>query len=228
MAFFKQGYEGQEAALARGASAEQDGKPWRFWLAQGKETTVTFLDDHPPVISEHWVRSAVHKGGDTYTCLSVLNQPCPLCAAGDRAYVAGYYHIHDGVAWKDKEGKDQAGRVKIMCAKAKSFKVIKKYSERFKGLTGMAFDVERSPERTSAAIGDMYIPLQKLTAQEIDALLGVPLASVVPQSMADREAFWEAYLLPQSAATLQAVADRLASAPPEPAMAGAGAVDYDS
>ena len=226
MGFFETGYNKlNDIEVRNKAQAQQDDerraknqKPWRFFMKKGDEKSVLFLDDSPPIVLEHNLKIN-GKWNNFFTCRRVLGdgENCPLCAAGDRAYDVGFYHVLDLDGYVDKRGEKRTNVLRIFPAKQTEklpmVKRLKKFSNQQGGLLGVKFNVERSRSDTSAAVGDDWMVDSKLDLAQVEKILGKPLKDVIPVTPADREKYWEDYLAPKTEVELQALVTTKAGAP---------------
>jgi hypothetical protein len=169
------------------------GKLFRFRLKPDEERTIIFLTDDPPIIDEH----TVHLGGkryENYTCLKNAGEECPLCAMGDKAAVTGFFVVLDRTEFTHK-GKTYKNQVRVLAAKFKSLKQLKKFKQKYKGLALLEFDVSRTDDK-AAAIGDVWSKNDKLDRADVEAMLSYTNkeGKVVTRKIEDVIPEWEEYL----------------------------------
>lgn len=146
---------------------------YRFWLPPEKETKIIFLDDNPVIIDEHQLKI----GGswkNWKTCLSMIDKPCPICEAGNKPSLVGYYTILDLTEWTDSNGNVHKNEIKLFGAKMDTLKKLKRASMKLKergkpGLVGAMFEVYRS-SASAVNTGDDFDYIQTLTMEEIKKL----------------------------------------------------------
>jgi len=141
----------------------------RFWLPSEKETKIVFLDDNPPIIEEHQLKI----GGDWrnwVTCLRMIGESCPVCdVLGDKPYTVGFYTILDLSEFTDRQGQQRKNEKKLLPAKFKALKMLKRYSQKRGGLQYCVFDVTRS-SADGFNIGDIYDFEDKLKPAQVKKL----------------------------------------------------------
>lgn len=184
---------------------------WRFFMKEGETKRLIFLTDDPPIIDEHQLKLD-GKWGNHYTCLKNLGETCPLCEAGDRPSTVGFYAIIDRTEFTKKDNTKGRDVVRVLAAKFSSLKLFKKYSQKYKGLVGIEFEVDRTGDK-SPNIGNMYTKEATHTVADIEKILGGKSADeVIPN--------WEEYLAPKDADALEAIITTKSK--------GAGDVDEES
>ncbi len=138
----------------------------RFWMKEGKETKVIFIDGAP---NYKFYEHQVPIDGDFknwFTCLKDLDpNGCPLCdyaaAHLDKKgkpmygrYAVGMFNVIDRTEWTDSDGNIHKDEVKILPAKITMLKRFRKRAERYGGsLAGREFIVSRTSKK-DANIGD--------------------------------------------------------------------------
>lgn len=182
-------------------SGGSGGQPWRFRMKPGEERNIVFLTGQAdgkdvPVIDEHQLKIDGN-WGHFFTCLRVMGEKCPLCEAGDRPYVAGFFTVLDRTEYKGSNGNTYKDQVRVLAAKFKSLKQLKKFSQKYGGLIGIEFEVSRSSDK-APSIGDTYIKEDRWDMDDLEAVLGKPIHEAVVN--------WEEYLAPKPAAELARVA----------------------
>ena len=162
-AWFSTGFDGldEEESSSSGGSKQR-----RFWMKEGKETRVIFIDGVPNYrFHEH----QLPLDGDFrnwFTCLKDLDpEGCSLCdyaaAHLDKQgkpthgrYLVGMFNVIDRTEWTDGDGNTHKDEVKILPVNITMLKRFKKRAERYGGsLAGREFIVSRSSKKM-ANIGD--------------------------------------------------------------------------
>lgn len=169
-AFLKKGAAGaaawnQAEAEHVARQEEMDKRVRRFYLPNGKDTKITFLDgDLNPdgildvtVVKEHqlnlngsfrnWFLCTNHGGDEA--------EPCPVCEGGDKPYVAGLFTVIDHTEWVDKQGKTHKNEVNLFVAKREALNILQKIATKREGLTGCTFDVSRAGAQ-SPNVGNLF------------------------------------------------------------------------
>jgi hypothetical protein len=187
--WLKTGAASAQAAVQAQAEAEkrkeEQGKAFRFWLAEGEEARITFVDGDlvdtpegkfllPPRYYEH---NLMLNGqwGNHFVCPEKtaphLNQKCPICESGDRPSLVALFTVidHREFTSKDKT-KTYKDTVKLFVANAQAFEILNKLAQKVGGLAGSTWDVSRAGDK-SPRTGNSYFPqgketdLQKLRQQ---------------------------------------------------------------
>lgn len=155
----------REELAAKAAKDFSEKKPYRFWLAPGKSTRVTFLsgnlteegvagDIDVPCAYEHNMQI----NGDWrnwFVCLSA-QEPCPLCQNGDKPYFVGLFLVVDHTAYNDSKGVLQKDTIKIFAAKSETYNLLRAQATKRGGLVGATYDVTRPSDPKSAAVGTQF------------------------------------------------------------------------
>ena len=166
----------QEAVAAEQRKAEQ-GKMWRFYLKEGEEARITFVDGDlspegfllPPRFYEHNL-FLNNSWNNLYVCPHMTNpdsgEACPICEGGDRPALVALFTIIDHRVVKGKENKTYTNTPRIMAAKSQSFEMLNKLAIKRGGLEGCTFDVSRMGDK-SASIGSMFDFVEKTPVAEL-------------------------------------------------------------
>jgi hypothetical protein len=157
----------QEEA-AQQARKEEMGKMYRFWLKEGEEASITFVDGAlspegfllPPRYYEHSINKGGGQGMQHYVCPEKTNpesgQKCPICEGGDKASLVALFTIVDHRVFPSADKtKVYANRRKLLVAKSITFELLNKIALKRGGLAGATFDVSRIGDK-SAAVGSMF------------------------------------------------------------------------
>jgi hypothetical protein len=152
--------------------AEQNRKMWRFWVKEGEEARITFLDgdlnsdgalnffgylEHNLLINGSW--------GNTYVCTRE-SEPCPICAAGDKPSFVGVFSIIDHSEYKSKKGEIYKDTPKLFVAKKDTLKLLHTIAVKRGGLAGCTFDAMRTGDK-SASVGSMFDFVEKQSLQSL-------------------------------------------------------------
>lgn len=156
----------QEEAKAELAKQEA-GKMWRFWMPDGADRQITFLDGNLDdegmldifMFYEHSVR--VNGNWEQFVCTAEADQtqPCPLCEGGDRPSLVGVMTVIDHSEHTVKKGPN-AGKViantrKLFVAKRNTIKQLTKLAVKRGGLAGCTFDVSRTGDK-EPGVGNQF------------------------------------------------------------------------
>lgn len=168
--------EQQEAALRKKAM----GHLYRFHLKQGEEARITFVDGGlnetghliPPRFYEHSVQVAGK--WENFVCPEKTDpnsgDKCPLCAAGDKPYLAAVFTIIDHREIKSTKdaSKSYKDMPRLLVAKPTAFDLIAHKAKKYGGLAGVTFDVARLGEKASG-IGDNFDFIERTDRAELEA-----------------------------------------------------------
>ena len=152
--------------------AAQNRKLWRFWVAEGTEGKITFIDgnltadntldfwlyyEHNLMLNGEW--------GNTFVCTKEV-EPCPICAAGDSPSLVGAFTVIDHSEYKSKKGDIYKDTQKLFVAKQGTLRQLQIIAVKRGGLAGCTFDVMRTGDK-SPSVGNMFDFVEK---QDIDVL----------------------------------------------------------
>lgn len=179
VSFLKKGEEAKKALQQAEAEAqmakEESGKLFTFYLKEDTEKTITFLDGaldddgmlDVPMFDQHTVY--VNGKWQDFVCTED-QEPCPLCAAGEKKSLVGVLTVIDHSEYKIKNGPNQ-GKVikdtkKLYVAKRMTLKQLTKLAEKRGGLTGCTFEVSRTGDK-SPNVGNMFEFVEKNTLEDL-------------------------------------------------------------
>ncbi|MBN7763670.1 hypothetical protein JYP52_21260 [Nitratireductor aquibiodomus] len=181
--WMKKGAAAQEALANEEAQAElrkaEAGKLWRFWMPEGEERQITFLDgklDDSGMLDilmfyEHRIR--VNGNWSEFVCTAEADQsqPCPICESGARSSLCGVMTIIDHTEHTIKNGPNKGKTIKntrkLFVAKRQTIIQLTTLAKKRGGLVGCTFDVYRTGEN-SAGVGSQFDFQHKFaTRQEI-------------------------------------------------------------
>lgn len=170
LSFLKRGKEAAQTFEKEEHKAElaSKNKSQRFWMPNGGETKITFLDGELkdgmfdiPFFYQH----SVHMNG-TYNNHFVCTQdeePCPICEGGDQPSYVGVLSVIDHGEWTSKkDGKIHRDEVKLFVVKRATVKVLMKEAAKRGGLTGCEYDVSRTGDK-EASVGNVFSFNEKYT-----------------------------------------------------------------
>lgn len=155
----------EEGLPERPAKSRENFVP-RLWLKTNSQKQVLFLSPGQPIYptKEHQVK--VGKRWQNWaTCLQVVGKKCPLCEVAVEvsmfyAYDAAHFSLIDIEGYTKKDGTKVEMVKTLLCAKSSTLSLLKhRYSQRAKKgetLRGAIFDVFRSNDGKSPAVGDMW------------------------------------------------------------------------
>ena len=151
---------------------EMNKRMWRFWLPEGEEARITFVDgtisadgnidfftyyEHNLMLNGKW--------GNTFVCTKDV-EPCPICEAGDRSSFVGAFTVIDHREFKAKDGKIYKDSPRLFICKKDTIKMLQILGSKRGGLAGCTFDVTRTGEK-SASVGSMYDFIEKTAVEEL-------------------------------------------------------------
>lgn len=173
--WLKKGEESAKIAAQEQAEAEKRkaemGKLYRFWLKEGEEARITFVDGElspegfllPPRFYEH----NIYLNGsynNHFVCPEKTNpgsgEKCPLCEGGDRPSLVALFTIIDHREFKTKAGDIIKDSPKLLVAKGITFEMLNKIAVKRGGLAAATFDVSRLGDK-AAAVGSMFDFIEK-------------------------------------------------------------------
>ena len=153
-------------------SQEQNKRMWRFWLPDGEEAKITFVDGH--IASDNSVDFFMFyehnlmlngKWGNTFVCTKDM-EPCPICAAADRPSFVGVFTVIDHRSFTGKDGKVYKDTPKLFVAKKETLKQLQMLGGKRGGLAGCTFDVARTGDK-SPSVGSMFDFIEKNTIEDL-------------------------------------------------------------
>lgn len=171
VSFLKTGSKAKEAMETAEAQAElakkQAGKGFRFYMGDGEERAITFLDGKLddegmldiPMFYEHNIQ--VNGDWKNFVCTGETDtsQPCPICEKGDRPSLVGVMTVLDHTPYVvqkgPNKGKTYVNQRKLFVAKRQTITQLTNLAKKRGGLTGCLFDVLRSGE-TAARVGSQF------------------------------------------------------------------------
>ena len=151
---------------------ELNKRMWRFWIPEGEEARVTFVDgtispdgnidffmyyEHNLMLNGKW--------GNTFVCTKDM-EPCPICEAGDRSSFVGVFTVIDHREFKAKDGKIYKDSPRLFVAKKDTIKSLQMLGAKRGGLAGCTFDISRTGEK-SASVGSMFDFQEKTSIEEL-------------------------------------------------------------
>lgn len=176
----------QEADAKAEIAKSEASKLFRFWLNDGEEAAITFLDgnlDQDGMLEgltfyEHTIQFAGK--WQNFICTnsgtSQSQEPCPICEGGDQPALVTAFTIIDHRTYQGKSKNGEPGKVykdtkKLLLATRTSFKVLQKLASKLGGLAGQTFEVSRSDSQ-KPRIGDVWVPVQKRSMKDLSAQFG--------------------------------------------------------
>lgn len=175
--FLKTGSASAEMAKKQAVEAEQrkseQGKLFRFWMKDGEEARITFVDGElspegfllPPRYYEHNL-FLNGQWNNFFVCPEKTNpeskDTCPICESPDRPSLVALFTIIDhreftGSKDKTKVYKDTK---KLLVAKPQTFELLNRLAIKRGGLATCTFDVSRVGDK-AAAVGSLFDFVEK-------------------------------------------------------------------
>jgi len=153
MSWYETGFDGVDKEQSR---VESKFGPDRFWVPPESSRELIFVDDEPFQINEH---NPKINGGykNWFTCLRGVHDEVVCCEklGGDSRYYVGYMTVVDCSEWTDKRGITHKYEVKLLPAKLRTMKKIRRKKEERGSLVGCLYRSSRE-DRRSAAVGDEF------------------------------------------------------------------------
>lgn len=173
----------ESAAAARRAQSDQ---PRRFWIPDGKETQITFLDgalDDDGLLDAvtYWEHQLKINGNwrNWFACTQ-LDEPCPICDGTDsQPSLVSVFTIIDHTEWKDSNGKVHKDEKRLFVCKRETFRRLQKIAAKKGGLVGVTFDVSRNGDK-SPGVGDTFDFVDKRTLKALAKELDLDKDAVTP------------------------------------------------
>lgn len=170
MSWLQTGAQSQQLAQQEAAEVqkrqEEGGKMFRFFIKNGEEARITFIDGAPnaqghltpPRFYEHSIQQ--QGKWTTFVCPEKTNpasgDKCPICAGGDRPALISLFTIIDHRTVSSKDGqKTYSDTVKLLAMKPKAFELLMLKVKKLGSLVGCTFDFTRIGENSSS-VGDVF------------------------------------------------------------------------
>jgi hypothetical protein len=188
MKFLKRGKEAEDmtrqadAETERRRAAAQDKGPriFRYWMPEGAEQQITFLDGEVneqgvldvPRYYEHNVFLG-NSWKNWFPCTKDDGDACPLCVDKQPALVY-VFTVIDHRQWNEKKGdhKSHENERKLFICKGDAYKRLSKIAHKRGGLTGITFDVSRIGDR-SENVGSDFDFVEKQSLKKIAKEFGL-------------------------------------------------------
>lgn len=199
MSFLKKGAAAKQAQSHEAAKAEarkqEQGKLWRFYLKEGEERDIIFLDgdldEEGSLDVPMWHEHFIMLGGNwkNLPC-TAAEEPCPICASGDEPSLMAGFTVLDLTPYTIKKGPNAGKEVeqskKIFACKRTTFAQLQKIANKQGGLAGLEMNVSRSGNKTPS-VGDMFMPGEK---HKLSALQKQYEDDAVPADMAEEITYY--------------------------------------
>ena len=188
LSFLKKGKEAhkalQEAEKQAEARAAARGA-YRFWVKEGEERMVTFLDgdveDGILVTKASFNQHNVKINGkfrNYFVCVGE-NEPCPLCQMDNYATLVCCFTVLDHARYTDRNGKVHQHERKLFVAKRDTMKRLQKLALKRGGLRGWTVSIGRIGDK-SPEVGTDFDFLERQDLDELPEILGIKAEGVQP------------------------------------------------
>jgi hypothetical protein len=171
----------EEARIA--TAKEQSGKMRRFWLNEGEEKIVTFLDGNLladgslDFVKFHEHNFMLNGKGSEFICTKDV-EPCPICNAGGdnaRSSFIGVFTVLVHTPYTIKQGPN-AGKVlkdyrQLYAAKYQTLQVLQHAATKLKGIAGWRVEIGRMTGK-DAKVGSAFQWMGHQTPAELAAEYG--------------------------------------------------------
>lgn len=149
--------------------------PRRYWMKNGTDEKIIFIDDSPQNFREHefaiggdW-KNRAHK-----TCLTKTGDQdaknCPYCAADNRGYFASALTVIHLCSYKSRDGKEVKNPLRLFVAKTQAVKILGKHAEKLgNDLSGCVFEVSRTGDK-SPSVGDLFTFVERVKLNDLKVL----------------------------------------------------------
>ena len=180
--FLHKGKEG--AALTKQADAEQEQRRaaggntiFRYWMPDGAEQRITFLDGELSEaglldVPRYWEHNLQINGSwkNWFPCVKD-EEPCPLCDIKAPSLVYAFTII-DHREWEDKKDNVHQHERKLYICKGDTYKRLSKIAAKRDGLTGCTFDVSRIGDKAEN-VGNDFDFVEKLSLKKLAKKYGM-------------------------------------------------------
>lgn len=158
-AWYSEGADEIEKELKRQTEVKV---PRRWYLPVEKSNQLTFITDNPFSFREHNLKL----DGNWRNWFTCIGKGCPLCKAGNDAYLASAWLVIDHSVWSDQAGNEHKDEPRLLVTKARVASRILKIRAKQDGLTGVRCEVFRA-EAMSPNTGDQFDVEKKHTPNEL-------------------------------------------------------------
>jgi hypothetical protein len=154
---------------------EQNQRMWRFYLKEGKEARITFVDgDLTPeglldivTFKEHQI--FMNGSWQNWFPCTNAEEPCPICESGDEPSLVGALTVIDHSESTSKDGtKKYKDQKRLFVAKRETLKLLQTLGAKRGGLAGCTFDAMRIGER-AANVGSTFDFIEKQSLADLNA-----------------------------------------------------------
>ena len=180
--FLHKGKEGE--ALTKQANAETERRRsesgntvFRYWMPDGAEQRITFLDGELSEaglldVPRYWEHNLQINGSwkNWFPCVKD-EEPCPLCEIKPPSLVY-VFTIIDHREWEDKKDRVHQHERKLYVCKGDTYKRLSKQAAKHGGLAGCTFDVSRLGDNAEN-VGNDFDFVEKLSLKKLAKKYGM-------------------------------------------------------
>lgn len=180
--FLKKGKEGEQVTKQAEAEVEQrraagGNTIFRYWMPDGAEQRITFLDGELSEaglldVPRYWEHNLQINGSwkNWFPCTKD-EEPCPLCDIKAPSLVYAFTII-DHREWEDKKDNVHKHERKLYICKGDTYKRLSKQAAKHDGLTGCTFDVGRLGDKAEN-VGNDFDFVEKLSLKKLAKKYGM-------------------------------------------------------
>lgn len=141
--WFKQGQEGydQKKTIDAVAKAKKERGVNRFWLGEGQEAVVVFVDSAPFFIYEHNIK-VDGRWGNFITCTKEF-EVCSVCSSGEKSTYVAYFTVINTKGFTRNDGTKVTHQKVLYPAKGSAILKLEDIIKREGSLNGIAFKIKR-------------------------------------------------------------------------------------
>jgi len=154
---------------------EEQGKLWRFWMPEGNQTSITFLDGHLDddgvldmlMYYEHQV--FMNGRWTNWFVCTAEEEPCPICEGGNNRSLVGALTVIDHTEFTTNSGEHKKDVRRLFVPKRQTIKQLQMIAAKRGGLAGATFDVMRTGDK-SPGCGSVFDFTEKRSFAELKKL----------------------------------------------------------
>lgn len=165
--------------------AAMENEVQRFYLKEGQEKRVTFLDgvlmDDGMLFPVNYKEHQIKLNGNWrnwFPCVQYA-EACPLCEEDLDPPLVYLFTVIDHTGYVNKSGEAVKNNKLLFACKRESFKKLQSLGVKRGGLIGLTIDISRTSAKV-ANTGDMFDVVNKSTLEEIKTAYSLEAGDVVP------------------------------------------------
>ena len=173
--FLKKGKDAQvemQQAEQSAQAAKEQQKYRRYWMPEGQENQITFLDGNlmedglmdTVTYMEHQEKLNGHYR-NWFPCVGET-EPCPICQIGHHPSLVAIFTVIDHSEYTDKQGETHKDERRLYVVKRETFMKLQRMAMKRGGLRGVVLDVARIGER-SPNVGSDFDFIKKLSDDDL-------------------------------------------------------------